>query len=1612
MRKAISTLARLLDTVQRRFPRSRAGSVMILVVTLLVLMAIIGTAFLTTARNDRYSSQLHESNVQVDMLLEGVKNIILGRMANENFLDPNGQRWDDVHSDNWLASRTPMRMINACGVWSRARVYNRGDWVQVLSGPGATFYVCTADGNFNIDPTGPQATGKWLPDPLATPETPCWEAISSLFDLVPGVGTTAEDVRGVQSSPNNPVLPASFDGTRGRTLVQLVFADASGARAGSVQSNGQYYPALRYFRPGNPNDNPPTKDDFVTTVAASASGNGIADSFLWRLPMGELNGVTYYAAVRVIDNNSAINLNTANTTFYDFDGYGRLLPNLSIFPGNVGLAELLSTFVFDGTSPSTLGTEFSNLTLYRDTGILNYTSGTNPQLPDGVIGTLNPNNLAGPTVPLWDFRNNWGTRPDFRYLTVADAQFMGLGRRIDLPGYSYKPNNNGGPVPYSSLSWGDSAALAYHFDLVSPATLQSFNGSGGGSIAEAILGPSLWQQNYYTSKPWDPSPTNPPYTQNWFNQNYVYTVPPIADDIVVGGPTSTFNPQLNLSNAFNRRPLVVARNPQSNMMPTHVQEMDALRSWAPYITTAMGYNLDPNALDPGRANMPRVSLNTASPLITVPPAPAGPAQIRSYSTEYPVELSAQVPAHTPTLWLGFYNAMLPALEPPYTDAGLFYNLKFQPPGNTSSTTYFKPNGQLLQLAQQFRSSLRDPTGIGPYIPNRFPPAFGSVADGDANTWLPPASELLLRSLIAAVNTQDLRDSDDDVSSATVFGLPVMSNSAYKNGGAKVTAFGTERQPFITEIYVNNDTTVQPSTFQGLGGVPIPNNVSANMANPVPYVAVELYNPYDVAISLKGYALAAMNRTAFPTMTLRQIGTAATLATATVPARGFLVLESVDVAHDNATYRPWWTYPGTTVANVVANALTDRAKNYCYVSGLDQILSDPNTGTADELYLLKLRTADGQTVIQSPAVGSIEARAFIDETSLTDMVPVDSFDFFGMNKSPDGSTFQAWHYVRGNTIAADAVGAQAITTPPGPRPSWKFVFAGHWEPGQLASVVTGTTVAAPPQPPFPPGLITVREEGVVTGAPWTTGAIDPWIVNPPGFAGNQSTSTADGPTNPINMGSADLFSSYYNYYPAIPLNNTGYGNTVTPEQTGHGMNKNLDTNAFNSYPFGGFARNGDLLQVPFVGAYTITYNNAIVEMNPVTKDVGFADDNNVNYIWSIAANPPTPNPAPALIITTNPTGLPDKRTAADQTVVQNEDNDEHVGRFVPLSSADGDPSNFLPVYSFGDPKQAYFLPGSSVGISLRCTDGTTTDSRMFDTYGWAARVFDYFSALQTPNDDYLPNTRPEYYYSYSAATPPATPGYITTPAPRSPVYVANSPAGTSVPNGPAEAAAPIEGLVNINTAPWKVLAELPFYSESPQVVTPSLDSNKRMMAANVEIAQAIVRYRNEFGPFHSIFDLNRVIDPYLAVGAATYDPTLQIFQCQGQSTPGNGPPDSTDYESYQGVLTPNLPGFLNDGGSNNGSRDPAHLPDGILTDFNQRQAQVMRLSNLITTRSDSFTVYLQVQGWRGAGTPGAQLVVQRRAAFIMDRSGSPRSADVRSNTTNVISVNIPTKVQTE
>src|SRR5690349_21432786 len=65
-------LGRLVERIERKFRRARPGSILILVVALLVLLALIGTAFITTTGTDRVSSAQNVANTEADLLVQGV----------------------------------------------------------------------------------------------------------------------------------------------------------------------------------------------------------------------------------------------------------------------------------------------------------------------------------------------------------------------------------------------------------------------------------------------------------------------------------------------------------------------------------------------------------------------------------------------------------------------------------------------------------------------------------------------------------------------------------------------------------------------------------------------------------------------------------------------------------------------------------------------------------------------------------------------------------------------------------------------------------------------------------------------------------------------------------------------------------------------------------------------------------------------------------------------------------------------------------------------------------------------------------------------------------------------------------------------------------------------------------------------------------------------------------------------------------------------------------------------------------------------------------------------------------------------------------------------------
>ena len=163
---------------------------------------------------------------------------------------------------------------------------------------------------------------------------------------------------------------------------------------------------------------------------------------------------------------------------------------------------------------------------------------------------------------------------------------------------------------------------------------------------------------------------------------------------------------------------------------------------------------------------------------------------------------------------------------------------------------------------------------------------------------------------------------------------------------------------------------------------------------------------------------------------------------------------------------------------------------------------------------------------------------------------------------------------------------------------------------------------------------------------------------------------------------------------------------------------------------------------------------------------------------------------------------------------------------------------------------------------------------------------------------------------------------------------------------------IPGRININTAPWYVLAQLPWVSQRIGQVT------------DRKLAQAIVAYRDKTfvpgGPdytirpgaqgFGSIGELNFVTAP---------DPNYSIGQYMF---------DSWDLGTEL-LSHPGFPDLTTDG---------LGLGDGIEGDFEERDVIFSRISNLVSVRSDVFTAYILVR--IGADGP------QKRVVAILDRSG--------------------------
>ncbi|MHC4396979.1 MAG: ComEA family DNA-binding protein [Planctomycetota bacterium] len=155
---------------------------------------------------------------------------------------------------------------------------------------------------------------------------------------------------------------------------------------------------------------------------------------------------------------------------------------------------------------------------------------------------------------------------------------------------------------------------------------------------------------------------------------------------------------------------------------------------------------------------------------------------------------------------------------------------------------------------------------------------------------------------------------------------------------------------------------------------------------------------------------------------------------------------------------------------------------------------------------------------------------------------------------------------------------------------------------------------------------------------------------------------------------------------------------------------------------------------------------------------------------------------------------------------------------------------------------------------------------------------------------------------------------------------------------------IPGRININTAPWFVIAQLPWVSD--------------------KLAQAIVAYRDKFD-----LTSNGGGDYTLRTGLPGIG---SIGELNNINLVSADPNYSIDYYGRDKDALNNdidQPGFPD--------LTPGTGIDGVANDFEERDVIFARISNLVTVRSDVFTAYILVR----IGTDGPQ----KRVIAILDRS---------------------------
>lgn len=268
----------------------RRGTVLLLVVSVLALLAVMGTAYLVSSRTERSSSRAGTDATMMNLAQDAVISQVRQKL------------YEQAPMANWGAG------VN----------YVKGDVVMSPFGPSdGRFYKCKNDHiSANANTASGAGNAAW---------TANWDVTLRLryYDY-PETGTTfGQSADGAYQDEPLLVGGVRYNGVGDKNSASFLSALAFNP------STGDYDIGLPYPPAALPAANAATSPVGANVVGNPADPPAYADSYFYLLPFSSSNAVRYRFGVRVIDTSSMANLNTGWPGLVT-DTYGQYLSSVSL----------------------------------------------------------------------------------------------------------------------------------------------------------------------------------------------------------------------------------------------------------------------------------------------------------------------------------------------------------------------------------------------------------------------------------------------------------------------------------------------------------------------------------------------------------------------------------------------------------------------------------------------------------------------------------------------------------------------------------------------------------------------------------------------------------------------------------------------------------------------------------------------------------------------------------------------------------------------------------------------------------------------------------------------------------------------------------------------------------------------------------------------------------------------------------------------------------------------------------------------------------------------------------------------------------------------------------